>query len=156
MDNRFIAIELRALNNAVRRYLENSEPQISGDKLTCSNAWIIGHLYHAEGEVFQKDLEETFGVTRSTISKVLALLEKKGVIRRVGVLHDARVKRLVLTDKGRELAEALEENGARMESKLADGFTESELLQLAEYMQRMRKNLGDSGETEGKGENRYD
>lgn len=156
MDNRFIAIELRALNNAVRRYLENSEPQISGDKLTCSNAWIIGHLYHAEGEVFQKDLEERFGVTRSTISKVLALLEKKGVIRRVGVLHDARVKKLVLTEKGSKMAALMEENGARMEARLTDGFTDEELIRLKEYMRRMRKNLGDSGETEGKGENRYD
>jgi len=44
MDGRFIGIELRSLNNAVRRYLENSESPLAEDKLTCSNAWIIGYL----------------------------------------------------------------------------------------------------------------
>ncbi len=143
MQQRFIGIELRSLNNAVRRYLENSEAPSSGDKLTCSNAWIIGYLSRAEGDVYQKDLEEEFGVTRSTISKVLMLLEKKGIIMRVGVMHDARLKKLVLTEKGREIASQMNENGERMEAQLTNGFTDEELSQLAEYMRRMRENLGD-------------
>ncbi len=143
MEQRFIGIELRSLNNAVRRYLENSELPVSGDKLTCSNAWIIGYLARAEGDVFQRDLEEEFGVTRSTISKVLMLLEKKGIIQRIGVLHDARLKKLVLTEKGRELAAHMEDNGNRMEAQLTKGFSDEELYRLYEYMRRMRINLGD-------------
>lgn len=156
MNGRFIGIELRALNNAVRRYLEYNGPPQSGDNLTCSNAWIIGYIARAEGDVFQKQLEEEFGVTRSTVSRVVKLLEKKGVVRRVGVLSDARVKKLVLTEKGREMAAAMYDNSVNMEARLTDGFTDEELIRLKEYMRRMRKNLGDSGETEGKGENRYD
>lgn len=148
MQQRFIGIELRSLNNAVRRYLENNEPPVSGDKLTCSNAWIIGYLERAEGDVFQKDLEEEFGVTRSTISKVLMLLEKKGVIQRVGVMHDARLKKLVLTEKGRETARIMRDNGARMEAQLTNGFTDEELMQLSEFMRRMRENLGDTDKGE--------
>ncbi len=143
MEQRFIGIELRSLNNAVRRYLENNEPPVSGDKLTCSNAWIIGYLARAEGDVFQKDLEEEFGITRSTISKVLMLLEKKGIIQRIGVMHDARLKKLTLTEKGREAAAQMKTNGVRLEAQLTNGFTDEELKQLSDYMRRMRKNLGD-------------
>lgn len=143
MEQRFIGIELRSLNNAVRRYLENNEPPVSGDKLTCSNAWIIGYLARAEGDVFQKDLEEEFGITRSTISKVLMLLEKKGIIQRIGVMHDARLKKLTLTEKGREAAAQMKTNSVRMEAQLTNGFTDEELKQLSDYMRRMRKNLGD-------------
>lgn len=154
MENRFIGIELRALNNSIRRYLESSDPPASQDKLTCSNAWIIGYLSRADGDVFQRDLEEEFGITRSTISKVLILMEKKGIIERVSVLHDARLKKLVLTEKGRELARQMEENGRRMEARLTDGFTDAEISRLAEYMQRMRSNLENvyEKETTGKGE----
>lgn len=143
MQQRFIGIELRSLNNAVRRYLENNEPSVSDDKLTCSNAWIIGHLANAEGDVFQRDLEEEFGVTRSTISKVLMLLEKKGIIMRVGVIRDARLKKLELTEKGKAIAQKMKESGARMEAQLTKGFSEEELAALSEYMRRMRANLGD-------------
>lgn len=149
MQQRFIGIELRSLNNAVRRYLENNEPPVSGDKLTCSNAWIIGYLANAEGDVFQKDLEEEFGVTRSTISKVLMLLEKKGIIQRVGVMHDARLKKLVLTEKGRDISRHMEDNGSRMEAKLTSGFTDEELYRLEDYMRRMRANLGDINTDKG-------
>lgn len=146
MDRRFIGIELRALNNAVRRYLENNEPPIAGDKLTCSNSWIIGYLSRAEGDIYQRDLEEEFGVTRSTISKVIMLLEKKGIIQRVSVMHDARLKKLVLTEKGKKIALKMRENGARMEAQLTRGFTDEELRQLADYMRRMRENLGEKAE----------
>ena len=146
MDGRFIGIELRSLNNAVRRYLENSESPLAEDKLTCSNAWIIGYLSRAHGDVYQRDHEEEFGVTRSTISKVIMLLEKKGIIQRVSVPHDARLKKLELTEKGKEAALKMAENGARMEARLTKGFTDEELLQLADYMQRMRENLGEKAE----------
>lgn len=149
MEQRFIGIELRSLNNAVRRYLENNEPPVSGDKLTCSNAWIIGYLSRAEGDVFQKDLEEEFGITRSTISKVLMLLEKKGIIQRIGVIHDARLKKLTLTEKGRAIAAQMNDSGARMEAQLTHGFTDEELMQLSDYMRRMRANLGDTNIEKG-------
>ncbi|MBQ8171848.1 MAG: MarR family transcriptional regulator [Oscillospiraceae bacterium] len=141
MVDRFIGIELRSLNNAVRRYLETHTAPLSDDKITCTNAWIIGFIDRSESDVYQRDLEYEFGITRSTASKVLILLEKKGLIERVGVSHDARLKKLVLTKKARQIADRMKANGARMESRLTEGFTEQELATLAEYMQRMRENL---------------
>ncbi len=146
MENRFVGIELRSLNNAVRRYLENKEPPVTGDRITCSNAWIIGYLARAEGDVFQRDLEVEFGITRSTISKVIILMEKKGIITRVGVMSDARLKKLVLTEKGEEIARKMKENGDRMEAQLTKGFTEEELSRLSDYMRRMKENLDGEGD----------
>lgn len=142
MDNRFIGIELRSLNNAVRRYLDQSSSSIfEGDRITCSNAWIICHLAHSKEDVFQKDLEEQFGITRSTASKVLILLEKKEIIQRVGVLHDARLKKLVLTEKGLSIAKAMDENGTKMEAQLTKGFSEEEIAELVGYFERLKANL---------------
>ena len=141
VEDRFIGIELRSLNNAVRRYLETHTAPLSDDKITCTNAWIIGFIDRAESDVYQRDLEYEFGITRSTASKVLILLEKKGLIKRVGVSHDARLKKLVLTEKAQQIADRMKDNGARMESRLTKGFTEQELSALANYMQRMRDNL---------------
>ncbi len=141
MKNRFIGIELRSLNNAVRRYLDSNSPPVSSDKITCSNAWIIGYINRSEGDVLQRDLEQEFGITRSTASKVLILLEKKGLIKREGVSHDGRLKKLTLTEKGREIADHMRINGDRMESRLTQGFTEQELDTLQSYLSRMQHNL---------------
>lgn len=55
--------------------------------------YIIKHLQ--DGPVFQKDVEDAFGLSRSTATGILQLLERDGVIRRESVAYDARLKSLV-------------------------------------------------------------
>lgn len=140
-----LGIRLRKLNNAIRRYLDrNSEIMRELDNLTCSNKWIMGYLFEAEEEgrdVFQRDLEQNFGITRSTVSKVLSLLEKKELIKRESVSHDARLKKLVLTEKSRELGREMRREGEEMDKKLRSGFSSEEIALLCSFIQRMQNNL---------------
>lgn len=149
MELRRIGVRLRMLNNAVRRYLDRtSESKKEIEHLTCSNGWIIGHLCDAEREgrvVFQRELEDEFGITRSTASKVLSLLEKKGFITRESVSHDARLKKIVLTDRSREIEIDMQRDVNRLESCLTKGFTQEELDTLYSYLERLQKNI-DSAE----------
>ncbi len=152
--NKGVGLRLRMISNAIRRYLDgNSELKEELDKLTCSNKWIIGYLYEAEQEqrdIFQKDFEEKFGITRSTVSKMLSLLEKKELVRRVVVSHDARLRKIVLTEKSRELGRAMRGEVNDIEEKLVKGFSEAELKQLNEYFDRLENNI-DSAARERKG-----
>lgn len=153
-NNKGVGLRLRMISNAIRRYLDgNSELKEELDKLTCSNKWIIGYLYEAEQEdrdIFQKDFEEKFGITRSTVSKMLSLLEKKELVRRVIVSHDARLRKIVLTEKSRELGRAMCGEVNEIEEKLVKGFSQAELNQMNAYFDRLEKNI-DSAAEERKG-----
>lgn len=59
-------------------------------------------------------------------------MEKKGLIARESVEHDARCKRIVLTDKA---------NGDRVERLLVGGFSDGEKAALRDYVARMRANI---------------
>ncbi len=152
MEVHSIGVRLRMLNNAVRRFIDRtSENKKEIDNLTCSNGWIIGHLCEAERQgqdVFQRDLENEFGITRSTASKVLILLEKKGLICRVGVSHDARLKKITLTDRSREIGSRMSEDAYRMEKVLTKGFSTEELETLYSYLERLQKNIDSAEEKE--------
>ncbi len=151
MENLYLCARLRTLNNEIRRCLDKimrggAELDIPGehDNITCTNRWIIAHLYASELEgrcVYQRDIEKEFGITRSTASKVLILLEKKGYVKREGVSHDARLKKLILTDKSRDISRAMHESAVEMEQSLIDGFTKEELDTLRGYLDRVQKNL---------------
>lgn len=145
MENRGICRRLRMLNNAIRRYTDrNSQLKSEVDNLTCSNGWIIAFLHEAECEgrqVLQRDLEDEFGITRSTASRVLILLEKKGVIIREGVSHDARMKRLLLTDRARELGSRMRAHGEMTEQRLTEGFSPQELITLSGFLDRLMNNV---------------
>lgn len=151
-ENTGLGIRLRKLNNAIRRYLDhNSEIMRELDNLTCSNKWIIGYLFDAEEEgrdVFQRDLEQNFGITRSTVSKVLSLLEKKELIKRESVSHDARLRKLVLTENSRELGREMRREAEEMERRLRSGFSPEEIALMCSFIQRMQDNLNSAFSTE--------
>lgn len=112
--------------------------------MTDNNGWIIGFLAKNEGkDIYQKDIEEHFIIAKSTASKVLGLMEEKGFIRRLPVKTDARLKKIVLTDKARELHEMMAKSKGEMETRLLLGFTEEEIETLAGYIDRMKENISE-------------
>jgi DNA-binding MarR family transcriptional regulator len=137
-----IGIELRSLDNLFMRRFEQSEQKKQLDSITGTNGWIIAYLAdNADKEIYQKDLEKQFSITRSTVSKVLNLMEKKGLIERRGVPGDSRLKKLVLTDKAWKISAVMRECGSQLEAALTKGFTQSELDSLYNYIQRMKDNM---------------
>lgn len=137
-----IARELHILSNQIMRYFDNSPIKKSVDKVTGTNGWIIGYLAENNNrEIYQKDLEKDLGITRSTASTVVNRMEKKGFVMRQSVKEDARLKRLVLTEKAWEIFEKMEEDHIGLEEKLLEGFTKEEVLEVYEFIERMQKNM---------------
>jgi len=134
-------MEIRSLHNMIRRHLTAMIPE-EAEEATGGNTQILMYLFkHREDEVFQHTIEKAFGITPSTASRVLSLMEKKGFIRRETVARDARLRRIVLTEKSEPLHQALHANLLAMESVLYQGFSPKEKLQLIDYLERMKANL---------------
>lgn len=149
MEKDSIGMELRSLNNLIRRYFEFSSHRKEIEIVTGNNGWIIGYLADNAGkDIFQKDIEDQFTITRSTASKVLSLMEQKGLIRRQTVTQDARLKKIVLTEKAWAVSEVMKEDAEKLERTLIDGFTEKDTEVLISYIERMKKNISGAQETD--------
>lgn len=134
--------EIHRLSNRIRRRMEIQHSGWRDMEITANNVRIICYLYdHQNQDIYQKDLEATFGITRSTASKVLQLMEQKGLIRRLPVSQDARLKKLALTDWARELHKELRHNADEMDRNLLAGFSPEEEKLLLSYLDRMLHNL---------------
>lgn len=145
MERERIGLQLRALNNLIRRYFDSSNQRREIERVTGNNGWIIGYLAnHAEQEIYQKDIEDHFTLNRSTVSKVLSLMERKELVRREPVAQDGRLKRIVLTEKALEIQEVMMLEGEKMEHALTEGFSEKELANLSDYLKRMKKNISNT------------
>ena len=95
----------------------------------------------AEGPVFQRDLERTFGLSRSTATGMLQLMEKNGLIRRESVAHDARLKSLVPTEKAARLDAQVGAYLRRVDQRLTEGLTPEEIALFLQIAGRMSDNL---------------
>lgn len=141
-EKHYIGMEIHSLANMTMRFIEQNSHKKMIDSVTGTNVWILGLIEHQEGkEIFQRDLEEKFGITRSTVSKVVNLMVRKGLIERSPVEYDARLKKLSLTEKSRELLAIMKEDHETVDKVLMQGFSEEEKAKLREYVCRMKQNL---------------
>lgn len=106
------------------------------------HGWILRYLYeNREQATFQKDIEKTFSIGRSTVTNIIQILEKKGYVKREFVEHDARLKKVILTEKGKESHESIEALISRLDVMLEDGIEEEELALFFKVTDKIKENL---------------
>ena len=132
--------EVRSLSNLIKRFMSLKLNKSFVETATGSNAWILMYL-SCHSDVCQRDLEKEFCITRSTASKVVILMEKKGFIRRESVEGDARLKRLMLTEKGKQIVDLIKDDKYVVEQTLVKGFNQEELDLFCSYIERMKNNI---------------
>lgn len=127
-ENRRLGFEIKTLSNLLKREIGSSRGGKYVANATGTNGFVIGYLAeNADRDVFQRDLEKKFSVRRSTMSNIIMRMEKKGFLVRVPVEYDARLKKLILTEKGWEIHATMESAVTDAEKKLTRGLSEEEI-----------------------------
>ena len=68
-------------------------------------------------------------------------MEKNGLIKREMVGNDARLRKIVLTEKALELRKKLDKSIKNIEKKMQEGLTKEEVEKYIELTEKMSKNL---------------
>ncbi len=142
MTDRKIGFELHRSSRIVKRYMDKDASKSYVEKITGTHGWVIGYLYsNRHRDIFQKDFEKEFDIRRSTASKILSLMESNDLITRESVPYDARLKRILLTEKALEVQSVVEKAFASMEEKVKEGITEEELTVFFRVLDKVNKNM---------------
>ena len=104
---------------------------------------ILGYILERcqEGPVYQKDLEDVFGLSRSTATGILQLLEKNGLLTRESVSWDARLKSLVPTEKASQVDAAMKKAIQDMEAEMIEGVSPGQQQVFLEVAAKISENL---------------
>lgn len=129
---------VNVLNNLIKRDIESCNPD---EQVTGMQGVILYFILKRKGDCYSKDIEEEFCMRRATVCGYMTLLEKNGMIERLDVPEDGRMKRIVLTGKARKLLVKIEENIARNESKLTAGLSREEIAEFLRVAAIMSKNM---------------
>ena len=140
MENRqIIGYEIHILDNMIGHRIS---ALCERDGLTQMQSWVIGYLYdHSDKNIFQKDLEARFHIARSTATGIIQLMEKRGFLTRESVPSDARLKRLVLTEKGISFQLSIIRNLNQIEQLLKGQISQKYLDFFFEIIHQMKQNL---------------
>lgn len=133
---------IRELNSAFKKNFITCGTAAGLDEVTLMHGWIMGYLdFNRDKAVYQKTIESDFGIKRSTVTTILQLMEKKGYIRREAVEGDARLKRIFLTEQGREIAVRTKMMIEHMENGVIEGIGEDELEVFCSVAQKLLSNM---------------
>lgn len=81
-----IPAQLRRVNNLIFRKIGQIARTNGVEAVTPMHGWIMEYLYrNSDTPVFQRDIEREFSITRSTVTNILQLMERKGYITRQSV-----------------------------------------------------------------------
>ena len=80
---RHLGLEIHRLEKMMARRRGYSAAHQDADRLTGMHGYLIRYLYENRGrDVFQRDIEKAFSISRSTVTVTLQLMEKNGLICR--------------------------------------------------------------------------
>lgn len=139
---RKIGPEIHGIDLKLSRNLSAHVRKSGIDEVTMMHGWIIRYLYENRNQdIFQKDIEQKFSVGRSTVTNLIQLMEKKGFVRRESVKQDARLKKVILTEKGIDSQEAFEEVVEHIEAELSEGILDEELRIFYKVLDQINQNV---------------
>ncbi|MBM7602609.1 DNA-binding MarR family transcriptional regulator [Metabacillus crassostreae] len=101
---------------------------------------LLFRLWQEDG-VTQMQLCEHLKCEPPTVTNMVKSLEQNGFIYRKRDEQDARVMRIFLTDKGKELEKPVDLKWKQQQEKLLHSFLPEERLLLRDFMKRMERNL---------------
>ncbi len=137
-----IGFRIRTLSVAIKRAVDARKEKDRHNSYTGTHGWVIGYLYENRNrDVFQRDIEKQFSVRRPTMTEILKLMEKNGLIERVRDKSDARLKKIKLTPLALEIHKKHEQHIEAFEQSLRNGITDDEIKTFFDVMDKISANI---------------
>ena len=142
MNNRRLGLEIHKTSRNIKRYADSDATKSYVEKMTGTHGWAVGYFYrNRDRDIFQKDFEQEFNIRRSTASSILSLMEKNGLIVRESVPYDARLKKIVLTQKALDIQCIVDKAFESLEETIKKDITDEELQMFFRVIDKINKNL---------------
>ena len=140
MLQRSVARSINRISNKLRRRLDalSSRGDFSG-----AQGKTLHFLLAQPGDVFQKDVEEEYGIRSSTATELLKQMEKNGLITRQPMPYDNRLKKIILTPKALAYREQVVRDVTEIEDALTKGIDPSQLEIFFAVLEKMMDNLSE-------------
>lgn len=131
-----------AIVNQLHRLTGNIPDGTLPQGMTVSQLAAIAFLYfRPDQDTFQKDIESCFKLRRSTVSSLLNTLERKGLIHRVSVPQDGRLKKLVLTEEAKQIGSRIHSLFSDLEHFMFQDISPDALATLDAVFSQVQRNL---------------
>lgn len=137
-----VIFKVRRVANLMKRRSEEILQQTHNFNFTSRHLAIAKYLSENRNkDIFQKDIEDAFCIRRSTVTAILNLMEKNGIIKRESVDYDARLKKITLTKKALDIRNKVIDRMVDMQDEMLYGITNEELENFCKVLDKIKNNI---------------
>ena len=123
-------------------YIRHRLDEISAESgITPAQGRTLQYIAGQNRPVYQRDIEEEYGLRAASASQMLQGMEDAGLIRREVDEHDRRKKRIVIPEEKRGVCETMIAQIAEMETQMIEGIEPEKLAVFIEVTERMIANF---------------
>ena len=137
---KYIGKDIIVLSNRIKRRMRVAAEALG---ITDTQGRVLQYIWEEseKREVFQKDIEDEFDIRRSSVTQIIQLLERDGLIVRESVQRDARLKKLVLTEKAIEIQKVMNGKVRELEAEMQKDISPEEKELFLKILCKNRKNV---------------
>lgn len=137
---KYIGKDIIVLSNRIKRRMRVAAEALG---ITDTQGRVLQYIWEEseKREVFQKDIEDEFDIRRSSVTQIIKLLERDGLIVRESVQRDARLKKLVLTEKAIEIQKVMNGKVRELEAEMQKDISPEEKELFLKILCKIRKNV---------------
>mgnify|MGYP002703443464 CR=1 FL=1 len=136
-----IGFQIRTLSNLISRKI-NQMVSEEEETLTAHQSWVLNYLtLNQDQDIMQRDIEKNFSIRRSTATHMLQLMEKNGYIQRISAPDDARMKKLIITEKGIKAHKRMKDRLHRFEDIFQSNISPENLQLLRRLLRQLEENI---------------
>ena len=122
---------------STKKFVQNSHN--SGIDISMDQWLVLGPIWGKEG-ISQKEISEYCLKDKTSVTKIIDTLEKKNLVVRVPDQLDHRIKRVVLSNKGKKLFSEVIPVMELTRDQLRKGITDKEIELLRSVLSKIYKN----------------
>lgn len=137
----------RLLAKSHRLHHKRSFTDLAKIGITHGQPRILHYLSDHDGCI-QRDIAANFDLEPATITDILALMEKAGLVKRKNDPDDRRVLRVFLTKKGASIHTEVEAIFLGVEKECFRGFSKEEKQQALHFLERVYDNMKNGNQAE--------
>ncbi len=136
--NKHAAHYINKLSNKLRRKIDAfpSRAMLSG-----SQGRVLHFVLAQNHDVFQKDIEEEFGLRPPTATQLLKKMEQDGLIRREVMAEDGRLKRILVSEKALQYKDVVITDLINLEEELTKEIPQEEMDTFFRIIEKMMENV---------------
>lgn len=98
-------------------------------------------LFQVSSDVFQKDIEEEYSLRPPTATELLKKMEKNGLIYREAMASDARMKRIVVSEKALQYKDMVIADITALEEELTKDISQNDMDIFFKVIEKMLDNI---------------